>query len=293
MSRSGPSSQHCERGDVRPPRQTRPSDLPDDRRADWLTRLAAGDAWAAFEADLNRHTIRVDHLPTTRVRIDTTTANSYADVVSDRGLLPFGHSKDDPTRPQLKIAAAVLDPLGMPVVTAVLPGNTADDPVYLPTIRSAQQAVGMGGRMYVGDCKMGPWGRGRSWPRTPTSPCAHGPTCRSGGPSGPTCCGPCGTGLGSCAGSSARDRPEPRPSWSPEGFGRRPVDRPGRRAGRAVGRAAVAGAVPGVRRGPGGGIGAAVGEGRGGDPRVAGLEARQEAVVGDRVSGRGGGRGGA
>ena len=124
------------------------------RLADWLSRLGAGAAFSALESDLNQHTVRVYQLPTDVVRIDTTTANSYADVLSAQGLLQFGHSKDDPDRPQFQIAAAILDPLGMPLATAVVPGNTADDPLYIPAIRSVQQAFGVGGRTYVGDCKM-------------------------------------------------------------------------------------------------------------------------------------------
>jgi transposase len=131
-----------------------PIDAHDDRLADWLTRLSAGPAFSALERDLNQQTIRVYQLPTNVVRIDTTTANSYADVLSAQGLLQFGHSKDDPDRPQLKIAAAILDPLGLPLATAVVPGNAADDPLYIPAIRSVQQALGVGGRTYVGDCKM-------------------------------------------------------------------------------------------------------------------------------------------
>ena len=126
----------------------------DDRLADWLDRLAAPDRFGALERDLNQQTIRVYHLPTDTVRIDTTTANSYADVLSERGLLQFGHSKDDPDRPQFKIAAAVLDPLGMPLATAVVPGNTSDDPLYIPAIAAVRQSLGAGGRTYVGDCKM-------------------------------------------------------------------------------------------------------------------------------------------
>ena len=126
----------------------------DDRLADWLTRLGAGDSFSALERDLNQQTIRVYQLPTDLVRIDTTTANSYADVLSEQGLLQFGHSKDDPDRPQLKIAAAVLDPLGLPLATAVVPGNAADDPLYVPAIQAVQQSLGVGGRTYVGDCKM-------------------------------------------------------------------------------------------------------------------------------------------
>jgi transposase len=131
-----------------------PTDAHDDRLADWLTRLSRGDAFAALERDLSRHTVRVYQLPTDLVRLDATTANSYAEVLSEQGLLQFGHSKDDPDRPQFKIAAAVLDPLGLPLATAVVPGNTADDPLYVPAIQAVRQSLGVGGRTYVGDCKM-------------------------------------------------------------------------------------------------------------------------------------------
>ena len=126
----------------------------DDRLADLLTRLSHSASWEALERDLNRQTIRVYSLPTDTVRIDTTTANSYSQVLSEKGLLQFGHSKDDPTRPQIKIAAAILDPLGMPLVTTVVPGNTADDPLYIPAIQAVQQTLAGHGRTYVGDCKM-------------------------------------------------------------------------------------------------------------------------------------------
>jgi transposase len=131
-----------------------PTDAHDDRLADWLSRLGAGASFSALEGDLNQQTVRVYQLPTDVVRIDTTTANSYAEVLSAQGLLQFGHSKDDSDRPQLKIAAAILDPLGLPLATAVVPGNAADDPLYVPVIRSVQQSLGVGGRTYVGDCKM-------------------------------------------------------------------------------------------------------------------------------------------
>ena len=135
-------------------KRVRPTDAHDDRLADWLTRLGAGAAFSALERDLSQQTIRVYQLPTDLVRIDTTTANSYTAVLSEQGLLQFGHSKDDPDRPQLKVAAAILDPLGLPLATAVVPGNTADDPLYIPAIRAVQQSLGVGGRTYVGDCKM-------------------------------------------------------------------------------------------------------------------------------------------
>jgi len=126
----------------------------DDRLADCLDRLASSDTFSLLERDLNQQTVRVYHLPTDTVRIDATTANSYAAVLSEQGLLQFGHSKDDPDRPQFKIACAILDPLGMPLATAVVPGNESDDPLYVPAIAAVRQSLGVGGRTYVGDCKM-------------------------------------------------------------------------------------------------------------------------------------------
>jgi len=131
-----------------------PTHAHDDRLADCLDRLAVAERFGLLERDLNQQTIRVYQLPTDLVRIDTTTANSYANVLSEQGLLQFGHSKDDPDRPQFKIAAAVLDPLGMPLATAVVPGNSTDDPLYVPAIKAVRQSLGVGGRTYVGDCKM-------------------------------------------------------------------------------------------------------------------------------------------
>jgi transposase len=135
-------------------KDVQPTCAHDDRLADWLTRLSASDSFSALERDLNQQTIRVYQLPTELVRIDATTANSYAEVLSEQGLLQFGHSKDDPDRPQLKIAAGVLDPLGLPLATAVVPGNATDDPLYVPVIQAVQRSLGRGGRTYVGDCKM-------------------------------------------------------------------------------------------------------------------------------------------
>jgi transposase len=132
----------------------RPLDFHDDRLADLLNALTRADSWQAFENDLNQDTVRVYDLSTSRFRLDSTTANSHARVVSDEGLLQFGHSKDRDDLPQLKVAIAALDPLGMPVSALVVPGNHADDPLYVPQIQQVQQSFGPGGKTYVGDCKM-------------------------------------------------------------------------------------------------------------------------------------------
>jgi transposase len=118
-----------------------------------LDHLARDGPWQDCEADLNRHTVRVYNLDPNLFRVDTTTANSYVEVLSELGLFQFGHSKDRDDQPQIKVALATLDPLGMPVTTLVVPGNCADDPLYVPEIHKVQQAFGQGGKTFVMDCK--------------------------------------------------------------------------------------------------------------------------------------------
>ena len=126
----------------------RPLDFHDDRLADVLDALAQPTPWQAFEADLNGPTVRVYALAPSLFRIDTTTASSYAEVLSEHGLLQFGHSKDRDDLPQLKIAAAALDPLGLPVSTLAVAGNSVDDPWYIPEIPKVQRSFGAGGKTY-------------------------------------------------------------------------------------------------------------------------------------------------
>ena len=131
-----------------------PQDLTDDRLADVLRLLSDDVHWQAFEQELMGHLVRVYDLPTSCVRIDTTTASSYGEV-NEQGLLQLGHSKDHrPDLPQLKLALASLDPLGMPLATEVLSGEQADDPVYLPLIARVRSGLHQHGLLYVGDCKM-------------------------------------------------------------------------------------------------------------------------------------------
>src|SRR5947209_17081776 len=131
----------------------RPLDFQDDRLADLLDHLALDDCWQDCEAELNQHTIRVYHLDPKLFRVDTTTANSYVEVLSELGLFQFGHSKDRDDQPQIKVALATLDPLGLPMTTLVVPGNCADDPLYVPEIQKVQRAFGQGGKTFVMDVK--------------------------------------------------------------------------------------------------------------------------------------------
>jgi transposase len=128
-------------------------DFQDDRLADLLDRLAQLESWENAEKDLNQHLVRVYHLQADFFRVDTTTANTYVEVQDDLGYIQFGHSKDRDDLPQIKIPLATLDPLGMPVSTFVVPGNCADDPLYVPEIKKVQQALGQGGKTFAMDCK--------------------------------------------------------------------------------------------------------------------------------------------
>ena len=87
------------------------------------------------------------------IRCDATTV-SGAHAVTAEGLLQFGHSKDDPTRPQIKVMMGSLDPLGMPLATDVLSGERADDGLYIPVIDRIRRGLNASGLLFVGDCKM-------------------------------------------------------------------------------------------------------------------------------------------
>ena len=129
-----------------------PRDLADDRLATILDYLGVAERWGAFERALNQSVLRVYDLQGRVVRLDTTTAAAY---VTPEGLFQLGHSKDHrPDLPQVKISMSVLDPLGLPLTTTVVAGQTADDPLYLPEIAKVRQSAGTTGLTYVGDCKM-------------------------------------------------------------------------------------------------------------------------------------------
>src|SRR5712691_11852963 len=128
-------------------------DFPDDRLEIVLRRLSDDERWSALESALNQHTVRVYDLSTDRVHLDSTSASVYA-TVSEGGLCQCGHSKDDrPALPQVKVMQAVLEPLGMPLATAVVSGERADAPLSLPWIERVQASLGRRGLLSVGDGK--------------------------------------------------------------------------------------------------------------------------------------------
>ncbi|NIO42388.1 MAG: IS1634 family transposase [Burkholderiales bacterium] len=130
-----------------------PLDFSDDRLSHLLKYLSKPTYWHKIEEDLNERSIEVYDLAQEVIRCDATTVSGDHEV-SDDGLFQFGHSKDDPSRPQIKIMIGSLDPLGMPLATAVLSGERADDGLYLPIIDRIRSGLRKSGLLFVGDCKM-------------------------------------------------------------------------------------------------------------------------------------------
>ena len=128
-------------------------DFTDDRLTVLLQRLGKPAAWQAIETELGRSILRVYELEPKLVRLDPTTVSGHHAGGED-SLFQFGHSKDDPTLRQVKVMVAALDPLGMPLVSQVVAGDQADDPLYIPAVDRVLQIITGIGLLFVGDSKM-------------------------------------------------------------------------------------------------------------------------------------------
>lgn len=136
-----------------------PTDLIDDRLADGLWRLSQPAVWTELEQRVNRQMVRAYRLTPERVRLDTTTASVYAGSEATSVLFQRGHSKDHrPDLRQLKVMLAALDPLGVLVGAEVVPGNRADDGLYIPMMQRLQASLAEEGLLYITDCKGGALG---------------------------------------------------------------------------------------------------------------------------------------
>jgi transposase len=130
-----------------------PLDFSDDRLSHLLQHLSKPTYWHRIECDLNARSLEVYALPQDVIRCDATTVSGDHEV-TEGGRLQFGHSKDDPTRPQIKVMMGALDPLGMPLATDVLSGQRADDGLYIPILERIRSGLQTPGLLFVGDCKM-------------------------------------------------------------------------------------------------------------------------------------------
>jgi transposase len=128
-------------------------DFTDDRLTLLRRRLSNLETWQAIETELGRSILRVYELKPERVRLDATTVSGYH-AIGEETLFQYGLSKDDPSLAQVKVMVAALDPLGLPLVTQVVAGNQADDPLYVPALDRVLQIIEEVGLLFVGDCKM-------------------------------------------------------------------------------------------------------------------------------------------
>lgn len=132
-------------------------DATDDRLARMVEEFGKQtEACRQIEVKLGQHLIRAYELPTEIARADTTSFSvhhRYDESVEER-LLRFGHSKDKrPDLLQYRQLLATLDPAGIPLVSATLPGNGADDPLYWPTWQQLAQVIGHKHFVFLADCK--------------------------------------------------------------------------------------------------------------------------------------------
>ena len=137
------------------PNPVNSKDFTDDRLADLLRTLSDDSNWESIEHATGQRLIRVYHLPEDTVRLDSTTVSVHHDT-EDTELFRLGHRKDHrPSLPQFKVMLASLEKLGLPLATLPVAGNCVDGELYLPAISEAVKIIGCGGRLYIGDAKMG------------------------------------------------------------------------------------------------------------------------------------------
>jgi transposase len=127
-------------------------DFRDARLAHLLKHLRKAKYWQAIEHALNERSMTVYDWSAEVIRCDATTVSAGHEVV-DGALVQFGHSKDDPSRPQIKRMTASLDPLGRPRATNVVSGEQADDGLYIPLLARLGQGCEKPGLLVGGDCK--------------------------------------------------------------------------------------------------------------------------------------------
>lgn len=130
-------------------------DFTDDRLGALLDKYSDEAQWDAFEAAHNRGLIQVYDLSTVSepIRLDAMIAQSFRPPGEE---FKLGYAKQHRADlPQLKLMLATLDPLVMPLVSAIAPGNETDDVLYVPVIKKVIANLGNTGQLFVADAKLG------------------------------------------------------------------------------------------------------------------------------------------
>ena len=105
-----------------------PLDFRDDRLSHLLKHVRKPASWHQIERELNARSMEIYDLSQNVIRCDATTVSGAHEVIAE-GLCQFGQSKDDPTRPQIKVMLGALEPLGMPLATDCGRGNAPMTPL--------------------------------------------------------------------------------------------------------------------------------------------------------------------
>lgn len=133
--------------------ELQPCHLSDDYLGTILELMDRHEEWLAYEAEQHRHIVQVFDLRQETVRLDATNVSSYR---TPEGLFQIGHSKKGGSAlAQLKVMLASLDPWAIPIASCSFPGHRADDQLYIPVIKQAQEQLPSQGLLYVGDTKLG------------------------------------------------------------------------------------------------------------------------------------------
>lgn len=130
-------------------------DFTDDRLGALLDKYSDEAQWDAFESAHNRGLIQVYSLDTASepIRLDAMIAQSFRAPDED---FKLGYAKQHRADlPQLKVMLATVDPLAMPLVSAIAPGNETDDVLYVPVIEKVIANLGSSGQLFVADAKLG------------------------------------------------------------------------------------------------------------------------------------------
>ena len=77
-------------------------DFTDDRLSNLAKYLSKEKLWNQIEGEISDNTIEAYELPKERVRVDATTVSGYHQTI-EGGIFQYGNSKDDFSRPQIKI----------------------------------------------------------------------------------------------------------------------------------------------------------------------------------------------
>jgi transposase len=129
--------------------------LNDDRLGSLLDILSDDTKWESFEKAIGCKLLHVYSLDTEHdkvVRLDATLSQSYRQP-GDLFRLGFAKQKRRDLG-QIKIMLSTISRAAMPLTVEILPGNSADDPLYIPAMAKVRANLNQKNLLFVGDKKM-------------------------------------------------------------------------------------------------------------------------------------------